>query len=462
MSPFFCHPLACLPIPRFRALLPGNGCLRLQSMAWMLARLTAVAIGFIIPVLPDVICSALGHVRLPVTMTASASISQWPCDQCNAGLPRLNSDDACPGRGCRLQLASSHFRCSECRLESNKIQLDRARGERSEFVEVWYCCRCDKGAFLVDERVKCAICSTQRCAGCNAIETEIWPSAINSPTVPRSNSDAFHAQRGDYRVRYHVRPFRPFIDKATDSSTLERRAPREPHPIDCAILKGWLDTCRQMHGGHCEPSSDYTRRPNWLVDATLKCVVAAGRLPYACLSYVWGNSSGDQLELANLPELRIPNSLASRSIPATVRDAFLIVEKLGLRYLWVDRLCIVQDVTGPKQQQISAMADIYANAEITIIAAQGHDSSVNLLPKEWIQPSNGEAGTIHVRSSGDVKLTVCRIHFSRQHYARNVYLCSPNEMALSRLDMARILLLSPSSIFPREYCKLGLSLRVMA
>jgi hypothetical protein len=60
-------------------------------------------------------------------------------------------------------------------------------------------------------------------------------------------------------------------------------------------------------------------------------------------------------------------------LPGTIRDAVLITRELGLRYLWVDALCILQGQDEAAQldwrQHSAIMGDIYGNAFVTIAAA---------------------------------------------------------------------------------------------
>jgi hypothetical protein len=54
-----------------------------------------------------------------------------------------------------------------------------------------------------------------------------------------------------------------------------------------------------------------------------------------------------------------------------------VVSRLGLSYIWIDSLCIVQDVETDWQRESAKMADIYANSALTIaasLAAQDSDA----------------------------------------------------------------------------------------
>jgi hypothetical protein len=76
-------------------------------------------------------------------------------------------------------------------------------------------------------------------------------------------------------------------------------------------------------------------------------------------------------------------------LPETVADAVLLVRMLGIRYLWVDTLCIVQDSDHEKQVQISSIVEIYQNAALTIVAACAEDATSRLpgvrIPRKGFQ-----------------------------------------------------------------------------
>lgn len=58
-------------------------------------------------------------------------------------------------------------------------------------------------------------------------------------------------------------------------------------------------------------------------------------------------------------------------LPRTLTDAFEVCGKLGIRYLWVDSVCIIQDDPADKAIEVGNMASVFRSALITICAASG-------------------------------------------------------------------------------------------
>lgn len=94
---------------------------------------------------------------------------------------------------------------------------------------------------------------------------------------------------------------------------------------------------------------------------------------FVALSYMWAGGGAEtndiQLEMKNLKDLETPGSLTKMSIPNIILDTILLCRDLGESYIWVDRLCIIQDDTVTKPAQIAAMDRIYRSASFTIVAA---------------------------------------------------------------------------------------------
>src|SRR5205085_7279690 len=66
------------------------------------------------------------------------------------------------------------------------------------------------------------------------------------------------------------------------------------------------------------------------------------------------------------------------AFPQVIKDAIQLVRDIGERYLWVDAICIVQDDSTAKHQQIRRMDRIYSEAFATIIALAGADANASL------------------------------------------------------------------------------------
>jgi hypothetical protein len=60
---------------------------------------------------------------------------------------------------------------------------------------------------------------------------------------------------------------------------------------------------------------------------------------WAALSYCWGGDSNFVLKADNMQEML--NGIPLESFPATLRDAVHVTRRLGIRYLWIDALCIL-------------------------------------------------------------------------------------------------------------------------
>ncbi|RDW75474.1 hypothetical protein BP6252_06616 [Coleophoma cylindrospora] len=98
--------------------------------------------------------------------------------------------------------------------------------------------------------------------------------------------------------------------------------------------------------------------------------------PYVALSYVWGTRENYTTDISNIRAHQQQGSLEtfSNKIPNVIRDAMSLVRRIGLRYLWVDSLCIVQNSKRSWDLNARMMNLIYGNAHLTICAADGADA----------------------------------------------------------------------------------------
>jgi hypothetical protein len=56
----------------------------------------------------------------------------------------------------------------------------------------------------------------------------------------------------------------------------------------------------------------------------------------------------------------------------------MLTRYLGVRYLWIDSMCICQDDYEDWEREAARMLSVYANAYLTIIASKADDSGVGL------------------------------------------------------------------------------------
>ncbi|KAI0399286.1 hypothetical protein F4802DRAFT_590359 [Xylaria palmicola] len=67
------------------------------------------------------------------------------------------------------------------------------------------------------------------------------------------------------------------------------------------------------------------------------------------------------------------------TFPATFRDAIRMTRILGIRYLWIDPLCTIQNGTNDWQKEPPRMGAAYENAYLTIAAVSAADDTEGFL-----------------------------------------------------------------------------------
>jgi hypothetical protein len=129
---------------------------------------------------------------------------------------------------------------------------------------------------------------------------------------------------------------------------------------DPLLVRDWLKQCEQHINCSVELSFQDFDFPFRLIDVQKGSIVEAiGNCRYVTLSYVWGNVKQvmlnkvtqkflEQAGSITVQGLRSPGdkytdlkkALEGRVIPRTIREAILLCQFLGERYLWTDSLCI--------------------------------------------------------------------------------------------------------------------------
>lgn len=183
------------------------------------------------------------------------------------------------------------------------------------------------------------------------------------------------------------------------------------------MIQEWIQECQNAHPNCNTDNSSIL--PSRLIDVGGKHSPLLPHLviteigtstigPYCALSYCWGQTTiGVKAVGANLSMQCL--QIDAGACPKTLHDAMIITRNLGVQYLWIDALCIIQDDPLDWEKESAKMASIFKNAYLTIAASSVADCNGgcflnSLKPSRICKQVLGEPGsssycTTFVRSS---------------------------------------------------------------
>ncbi|USP82144.1 HET-domain-containing protein [Curvularia clavata] len=147
--------------------------------------------------------------------------------------------------------------------------------------------------------------------------------------------------------------------------------------------KLWIETCTSRRKGHshCRPyNAGASRLPKRVIRVgshdgdAVHLHISKGNeaAQYVALSHCWGGKTPIMTTTNNYTD-HIDN--IPLPLPKTFMDAVSVTRKLGVEYLWIDSLCIIQDSVEDWSEQAPQMASIYGNAYCTISADAAENTS---------------------------------------------------------------------------------------
>lgn len=98
---------------------------------------------------------------------------------------------------------------------------------------------------------------------------------------------------------------------------------------------------------------------------------------YIALSHCWGNSKPFLTTRGTFDDMK--DGFLPEHAPATFRDAITVTRKLGIRYLWIDSLCIIQGDIKDWERESSRMGGVYRDAYLTIAASSASSDEEGFL-----------------------------------------------------------------------------------
>ncbi|KAF2662094.1 HET-domain-containing protein [Lophiostoma macrostomum CBS 122681] len=150
-------------------------------------------------------------------------------------------------------------------------------------------------------------------------------------------------------------------------------------------LKGLISSLSGCIKGHakCWEAFDSSWVPTRLIDISeyksigKACLVSRDQivaalsserdLRYTSLSHVWGSHKFLSLNTCN--ETGLSSGFPVSRLPETFQQAVYVTDSIGLRYLWIDSLCILQDSVEDWKSEASLMGKVYLNSFCTLAAS---------------------------------------------------------------------------------------------
>ena len=147
-----------------------------------------------------------------------------------------------------------------------------------------------------------------------------------------------------------------------------------------SAMKTWVSRCQSHHS--CGAGND-VNLPTRVIDLKpmdegrnpLLFETAGQRGVYIALSYCWGDNQEFKNTNSNYHEFRT-NGIEHSKLAQTLKDAIQITRLLGVRYIWIDAICIIQSMEGQSEignedfnREGLRMQDYYGNSLLTSLLA---------------------------------------------------------------------------------------------
>ncbi|KAK0724180.1 heterokaryon incompatibility protein-domain-containing protein, partial [Lasiosphaeris hirsuta] len=159
-------------------------------------------------------------------------------------------------------------------------------------------------------------------------------------------------------------------------------------------IASWLMRCRTKHGDFCNRNfgSDLpTRLLHIQEDGSLKLVhtqdlevAEAASISYASVSHVWGTAEMFKLTAENIE--RLQQTIPLDALYRKFRETIDVAAAVGIRYIWIDTLCIIQGSEADWKREAGRMAAVYQNATLNFAAVGGSATDVCLTSRNRRPP----------------------------------------------------------------------------
>lgn len=146
-------------------------------------------------------------------------------------------------------------------------------------------------------------------------------------------------------------------------------------------INGWIDHCNQNHA-KCIKAAKTTYVPTRLLDLQfgdlshirlIKTKNEGTRGPYVTLSHCWGKFPMFQT-LGETEEEYMTQGIKVSNLGKNFQHAIAVARHIGVRYIWIDSLCIIQGAKSDFKTEGQFMHKVYRNSYCNFAAAVSVDS----------------------------------------------------------------------------------------
>jgi hypothetical protein len=192
------------------------------------------------------------------------------------------------------------------------------------------------------------------------------------------------SRSGNPSLYYYIKLFTPFGQPTSPLPCVQvgRDIERTRRETYARIISEWIQACKEHEncvptkGGSFLPSRVIDVSPNDSSDVALH-VSTMQKAPYTALSHCWGKGTVTITTKNNYAVRQ--QCIRFSELPRTFQDAVLVTRSLGIKYLWIDSLCIIQDDVEDWQTESGKMADVYSDAYLVIGANRSFDCNGGFL-----------------------------------------------------------------------------------
>ena len=177
-------------------------------------------------------------------------------------------------------------------------------------------------------------------------------------------------------------------------------------PMYLDLISHWLQDCNDNHpqcsrGNNVSRSSSQRVLPTRLIHVGQQFtgsekeddrvrLLSTAAIPenelqtdarYIALSHPWGSKLHNDHFCTTRENIasRIQHGIAVPNLPATLRDAIIVTRALGIRYLWIDTICIIQGPAGDFNTEARLMETVFSLAYCVIAASRASGTSSGFL-----------------------------------------------------------------------------------